>query len=64
MRRREFTFGGIAAWSRPAAAQNSENPADWHTTDDAEMVGLPSSVAGPGAGWIDGRNLHIDVRTN
>ena len=66
MRRREFTFlGGIAAWSRPAAAQNSERIRQIGIlTDDAENGGF--AVFGRRLrelGWIEGRNLHIDVRT-
>jgi putative ABC transport system substrate-binding protein len=71
MKRREFiTFlGGVTAWSRAARAQQANTLRrvgvlmGGEETDPVGKAQLTSFVQGlRNLGWIEGQNLHIDVR--
>jgi putative tryptophan/tyrosine transport system substrate-binding protein len=71
MRRREFItlIGGAASWPLAARAQQPErvrrigvlmNMAADDPTGQARLLAFAQALAQ--AGWIDGRNVHIDIR--
>src|SRR5215475_7998468 len=71
MRRREFLtlLGGAAAWPRPARAQQGERMRrvgvliSGVENDRGRQVNLAALREGLGKlGWVEGRNLQIDLR--